>query len=257
VPERARGEGSRGELRAAAAALTFLTILPVGRRAELGSEDVSRGSWLFPVIGAAVGAASAGVAMLLQHHLPVLVVAALTVGVEAILTGAMHVDALADTSDALGGRTRQRVLEIMRDHSIGAFGVAAVALDLLVRAACVAALVETHHLVFLIVAAALSRATAAPLGASLPYARSEPGNGSLLSKGASVVGAVASAIIGIAIAAALVGTDAITPCAAAVLLTIATSVGCRAWLGGVTGDILGANIELCSTLVLLAAVWTT
>ena len=57
----------------------------------------------------------------------------------AVLTGVLHLDALADTADALGAATRERALEIMRDHSIGAYG--AVALCVLLHAALLLAAV--------------------------------------------------------------------------------------------------------------------
>ena len=63
--------------------------------------------------------------------LPSLGAAALGLGVAALLTGALHLDALADTADALGGATRERRLEIMRDHAIGAFGAVALVVVLL------------------------------------------------------------------------------------------------------------------------------
>ena len=109
-------------VRAGLAAVAFLTRIPVGRLAPLDARDVARGAALFPLVGAAVGAAAGVLADLLVPAVPGLVAGALAVGLAALVTGAMHLDALADTLDALGGTTRERALEIMRDHSIGAFG---------------------------------------------------------------------------------------------------------------------------------------
>src|SRR5262245_19528103 len=124
--------------RGAAAAVAFLTRIPVGRRVALDGDDVARGSVLFPVVGAAIGAAVGATAAGLAHVLPALVAAGLALALGAALTGALHLDGLADTADALGARGR--ALEAMRDHATGAFGTVALVLDLLVKAGAVAAL---------------------------------------------------------------------------------------------------------------------
>src|SRR5439155_875807 len=62
------------------------------------------------------------------------------VAATALLTGALHLDALADTADALGGMSRGRALEIMRDHQIGSFGAVALVVDLIIRASVIGGL---------------------------------------------------------------------------------------------------------------------
>src|ERR671930_70435 len=117
-------------VRAAASAVMFLTRVPLGRRVAVDAADVARGALLFPVVGAGVGALSGGVAVLAHPRLPALAAAALSIAVSVVVTGAMHVDALADTADAVGAPTRERALQIMRDSRIGAFGATALVLDL-------------------------------------------------------------------------------------------------------------------------------
>src|SRR5438093_1570044 len=119
--------------RAAVAAVTFLTRVPLGRRIEVDATDVGRGAVLFPLVGAGIGALAGLAAAGLEGPVPPLVAGGLAVGIAVALTGALHVDALADTADALGTGTREQALEIMRDPRLGAFGVAAVALALLVE----------------------------------------------------------------------------------------------------------------------------
>src|SRR4051812_24910218 len=110
------------ELRALAAAVSFQTRLPIGRVVVVDGEDVARAGVAFPLVGAAIGAAVGGVFVGLAPHLSPLPAAGLALVLGALLTGALHLDALADTADALGAATRERALEIMRDHSIGAYG---------------------------------------------------------------------------------------------------------------------------------------
>src|SRR5437763_15133036 len=99
--------------RAAVAAVAFLTRLPVGRSVTVDAADVGRGAVLFPVVGAGIGAVAGLAATGLEGPLPPLVAGGLAVAVAVALTGALHLDALADSADALGAGTRERALEVM------------------------------------------------------------------------------------------------------------------------------------------------
>src|SRR5919106_6373099 len=100
-------------LRAGAAAVTFLTRIPLGRGLALGPADVRRGAPLFPLVGAAIGAVVGFVSLGLDAALPALLAAALAVALEALVTGGVHLDALAGTAGALGGQTRARAPELI------------------------------------------------------------------------------------------------------------------------------------------------
>jgi cobalamin 5'-phosphate synthase/cobalamin synthase len=240
-------------IRAALAAVAFLTRVPVGRAVALDARDVARGAALFPLVGAAVGAAAGVLADLLVPELPGLVAGGLAVGLAALVTGAMHLDALADTLDALGGTTRERALEIMRDHSIGAFAAVGLAVVCLVNASALAALAaDDSAWIGGLVAGAAGRAAILPLARLLPYARVGEGQGRVLDgMGWAAVG------VGIALAAALAvgaGWDGVAAAGAAALTALVLSLFFRGWLGGVTGDCLGATAALCETAALVAFV---
>ncbi len=238
-------EVARGGL----AAVGFLTRVPVHLR--LDARDVARGVPFFPVVGAAVGFVAGGVAVLLYPHVPALAAAGVALGVELVLTGGMHADALADTADAAGAPTRERALAIMRDPRIGSFGAAALVVDLLVRAAAIAALLEADSaLMALVAAGALSRAAALPLAAGLPYARAESGPGSVLSGRTSWAAATAGIAAGVALSLAA-GVDGMVAAGAAGLVAACMAAVFLRWLGGVTGDSLGATTELAGTVALL------
>src|SRR5215208_4026675 len=233
---------------ASAAAVTFLTRLPVARGADLDGDDVARATPFFPLVGVGVGALTGGVAVALHPHVSALVAAGLAVAAATLVTGALHVDALADTADA-GGHPRERALEIMRDPRIGSFGAAAVALDLVVKVTVIAQLLEQGGAVGALVAAgAVSRAVSPPLAALLPYPRVGGGPGSVLT-GRVRMGAVLAPLVAAAIALAL-GRPATIAAAAAVAVVL--GVVYRRWLGGATGDCLGAATEVAETLALVA-----
>jgi len=242
------------ELRALAAAVTFLTRVPIGRLVVIDGEDVARAGPAFPLVGAAIGAAVGAIATALAHSLSPLLAIALALSVGALLTGALHLDALADTSDALGARSRERALEIMREHSVGAYGAVAIALDLLLRAGALSALLHHDRLLRVaITAGALSRLTPVLLAAALPYARGGAGAGESLTRGGRVR-AAAAATVAIAIAVGASGTHGAILAACVLAAAMVLGLVLRRWLGGVTGDVLGASVELTELLVLVVAV---
>lgn len=248
------GSALAGEARAAAAAVAFLTRLPLGRKLAPDGRDVARGALLFPLVGAAIGAVVGASAILAAKGLPPLAASALALALGALLTGALHLDGLADTADALAGGSRQRALAIMRDPRIGAYGAAALILDLLLKAAALSALLERGNvLVPLVAAATLARAAPLPLACFLPYARPDRGAGGVLCGRVSIGSAVGAAVLAAAPALALLGWRGAAMLAAAAVVTLALGLGYRRWLGGVTGDALGATIEIAETLALVVA----
>jgi adenosylcobinamide-GDP ribazoletransferase len=240
--------------RAAAGALTFLTRVPLERVVAVDGADVARGSVLFPVVGAGVGALGGAFALLAAHALPAFTAAALACSATVLLTGALHVDALADTADAAGASTRERALEVMRDSRIGSFGASAIVLDLLIKVGALTALVDRGGVLAAFVAAgALSRASAPVLAARLPYPRAGGGPGSVLTGRVAGVTAVVAVALGVGLAVVATGTDALPLAGAAACVTLLLGFVYRGWLGGATGDCLGAASELIETTVLVVA----
>jgi adenosylcobinamide-GDP ribazoletransferase len=238
--------------RAAVAAVTFLTRLPLGRRFVVDAGDVGRGAVLFPLVGAGIGAVSGLAAAGLEGPLPPLVAGGLGVAVAVLLTGGLHLDALADSADALGAGSRARALEIMRDPRLGAFGVVAVALALLVEAGAVGDLAARGDVVSgFVVAGAVSRAVASPLASVLPYARADGGTGSVLSGRVSAPVSLAGCGLALLISVLLLGWDGAALAGAGAALAAVCGTFSRLWLGGVTGDTLGATIQLAEIGVLV------
>ncbi len=240
------GDATRG----AAAAVAFLTRIPVARRVALDGDDVARGAVLFPVVGAGIGAVVGGAAFGLAQVLPAFVAAGIALALGAVLTGALHLDGLADTADALGAPGR--ALEAMRDHATGAYGTAALVLDLLVKAGALAALAPHGRTVVVdaLAAGALARTVPVALAASLPSVR-EDGAGAVFRVGP--LRAAAACAIGAALAFAAGVPDAFVLVAVAAAVAAGLGAFYRRWLGGATGDMLGAAAELTETAVLVAA----
>jgi adenosylcobinamide-GDP ribazoletransferase len=232
------------------AAVSFLTRLPVGDRGDIGPTDIGNGVIYFPLVGAAVGGAIAVTAWAASLILPVTAAAIFGVGAGVLLTGAIHADGLADTADGYGASNRARALEIMHDHQLGTYGVLAVAIDVGLRVALLAALLaHPRGLTFLVAAGALSRASAVGAGALFPKARVDGLHSSVL-KGVNTSRAVLALVIGLAIALISVGWLALPGALAASVATALWGWHCHRRLGGMTGDTLGAASEFSELLVL-------
>jgi adenosylcobinamide-GDP ribazoletransferase len=232
-------------------ALTTFTVAPV-RAGRVDRATAGVAMSLAPVVGAALGALLAGVGLGL-HWLgaPALVAGVATVAVGVLLTRGLHVDGLADTADGLGSyRDAAGTLEIMKKPDIGPFGVAAIVLALLLQAASVSTLLARPWPAAL--AAVVAATAAGRLGVAWACRRGVPAArpGGL---GAMVAGTVGSfpAIAGLAFVAALAlpaapgrewqGPAAVAVSLAASLLLVRHVVG---RIGGVTGDVLGAVVEV-------------
>ncbi|HYM51368.1 MAG TPA: adenosylcobinamide-GDP ribazoletransferase [Candidatus Limnocylindrales bacterium] len=232
-------------------AVSFLTTVPVGGHSDLGASDIGRGAIFFPVVGALLGGAAALVAWAVSLALPVTIAALASVATSALLTGALHLDGLADTADGYGARTRARALAIMQEHSVGAYGVVALILDVGLRTAAISTLlVRPRSLLYLVAAGALSRSVSLGLGALLPHARADGGFAGVLDRTGGGRAAV-TIVVGAAIAALSVG-------GAGAVATVLVAGGAVLWgwhclrrLGGVTGDTLGAASEGAELIVLV------
>ena len=228
------------------AAIAFLTRIPVGRLAEVDTAAVRRSAPFFPLVGGAIGALGGGIVDLAAGPLPPLAAAALGLGAVALVTGALHLDALADTADGLGGATKERRLEIMRDHAIGSFGATALVVVLVFEASLLAS--EASAWSAFAAAAACGRWAALPLAALLPAAREEGTALSSLSLLSVVLGLLAAC--GVAVGAR--GLEGLAAVGAAALTALVLGLFFRSWLGGVTGDTLGATSELAQATALAA-----
>lgn len=250
------------EGRALLAAATFLTRVPLADRVELDGDDVRRSGLHFPLVGAGVGAAVGMLGARLAPRCSAPLAAALAVGAGTVVTGALHLDALADTSDGLGAGSRERALEVMRDPTIGAFGATAVGLDLAIKVLALSELSRrtgdgdggrADAMRVAVAAGAVSRAVPVVLAAALPYARADGGTGTALTGGGAGRAAGAAALA-VTVAVAADGRRGLVLAAVAGALGLGLAAAYREWLGGVTGDSLGAALELTEAAVLVAAV---
>jgi adenosylcobinamide-GDP ribazoletransferase len=236
-------------------AISFLTILPVGHPSLSEEKQLARAMAYFPLVGLMIGLILALGYYLLSFFLPRALVLWISIGLLALLTRGLHLDGFADTMDGLGsGGPKEKILEVMRDSRIGAFGV--MGLILLIGAKYLA-LDQIPNLSIpftLILMAVIGRNAMVLVCYRSPYARSEGGLAKPFAENLSAREVLISSALTFGIAFLLIGVKGI-----AISLGIGLfSLGYRYFfikkLGGVTGDVLGAANELAELLCLLLLV---
>lgn len=232
-------------------ALTFLTKVPWPRPVVAGPEDLARSLFWFPWVGAILGLIFLGAWDILLKALPHPAAAALLVCLTVWITGGLHLDGLADTVDGLGGgqdpEARRR---IMKDSRVGAFGVLALILALLLKFAFFLAAADKGWRGEFVLYPMVSRWGMVYLAYLSDYARPEGGLGQAMTTGVSprvAAGASCSAVI---LALLLCGYKGLVLWAGAGALVWLGSRYFRKALGGVTGDVLGAANEILEVAVL-------
>jgi adenosylcobinamide-GDP ribazoletransferase len=233
-------------------AFTTLTVLPI-RAGRVDRAAAAAAMIAAPAVGAALGAVLAAVLWALRElGSPAPVAGAVTVAAAALLTRGMHLDGLADTMDALGSyRTGDAALAVMKKPDIGPFGVAAVAVSLLIQAAALG-YTTVGEVVLAFAAGRLAITIACRRG--VPAARPE-GLGALVAGTVPLPAAVSVAAV-VTVAAAAATPDRPWQGPAAVVLALCVVVllvhhAVRRFTG-ITGDVLGAAAELATTATLVA-----
>ncbi|WNJ99881.1 adenosylcobinamide-GDP ribazoletransferase [Thalassospiraceae bacterium LMO-JJ14] len=232
----------------------FLSRIPVGRISGLESTDLARAAWAFPLVGLIVGAISGGALYGIAGTGASPIACALAaLALQAIVTGALHEDGLADVADGMGGRDREHTLEIMRDSRIGAYGVLALIFSVAIRAAMIAGIPGPGFACLSMIAAAmLSRGLLPAVMHALPPARRDG-----LSHGAGQpslkIAAAAAAIGALALFTLLPLSVALAAVALGIVLGAAVLLWAQRKLGGQTGDVIGAVQQMIEIAVLSAA----
>lgn len=234
-------------------ALQFLTRLPVRMDGNPDDKTLGRSVLYYPLIGLLLGLVLAAMAWVLQD-VPALPCAALLLVIWVAITGALHLDGLADSFDAwVGGHgERARTLAIMKDPASGPMGVAAIMLVLIVKFAALAALCEAGDRWAFVAPPLMGRTVLPLLFLTTPYVR--PGGlgqalAARLPKRAA--GTIVAAIsLGILAVGEMLGLMLLLAGAAAFLVLRGAM---RQRLGGTTGDTAGALVELTEVATVVTA----
>ncbi len=233
-------------------AVGFLTILPIIDDRRASEDAVATSFEWFPLVGFILGLALCGEDVILSYAFGQVMRSVLVVLSLIVITGAVHLDGLADTADALGaGRDRERALEILQDSRIGTFGAIAIFFDLILKILALSTLSGSVRYFALILATCLARYAMVLVSRRIDYLRSAGAGSTLLADDRANWPRrkfVFILPIVFVLAAKFQGAKALLAAAAVV---IAMRWFYKRWLGGVTGDLIGACGELVEIAVLV------
>lgn len=232
-------------------AMQFLTIIPLPFAVRCEEQDLGRSMALFPLVGLSLGFLLVGVNYLLTPWLPRPVVDLLLIVVLSVVTGALHLDGLADVCDGIAARgSRERFLAVMKDSRTGAVGAVGLMLGLLLKYQALLSIPVEFKREALLIFPMVARFSQVQLAVGAKRARTE-GLGSLFIGGAGIWQFVGAGMTTLAVSWLLLGAKGIVVCVVAYLL----SWGLKAWfhrrLGGITGDVIGCVSELNEIVCLL------
>ena len=235
-------------------AVQFLTRIPVPA-ADFHADDLANSLVFFPLVGLLLAAGGLLLHFFLATHTANAVVILVILLYLVLLTGALHEDALADAADGFGGgREKEQILAIMRDSRIGSYGAIAIAFSLLVRFVLLTELPTMKFTAYFAAGQVLSRWTPLPLSFFLLPAQAGSGQGSRVAGKVSWFSFVCGTVLALGIAALLLKDALLVAGSIAVLITAITGFYYQKRLGGITGDCLGATIQLAEMGVYLTGV---
>ncbi len=230
-------------------AIQFITSIPLGRTAVFEPRAMVP---FFPVVGLILGVIVALFDLAALNFWPVYAVAILDVVLLVMLTGAFHIDGLGDTADGLyGHRPREQALKIMKDSRIGAMGLVAVVCVLAVKWAGLAGL-GPHRSILIIAIPALARSSMIFGIYFLKYGRPEGGTGQPFFE--IPLGKKAFIFVSIpAILCLLAGLRGIVLIVFFSLVTAGLISFYQKRMGCITGDMLGAMVEITEAGLFIVA----
>jgi adenosylcobinamide-GDP ribazoletransferase len=236
-------------------ALSFLTILPFGQGLPVEGKLLARSMAFFPLVGLVIGLILVVCYLLLLFLLPRAFVLWLTIGLLAFLTRGLHLDGFADTMDGLAsGGSKERILEVMRDSRIGAFGV--ISLIFLIGGKYLALDQMSNGSIpySLILMAVMGRNSMVLVCFRSPYARPGEGLAKPFTDNLGYRETALSLAMAFGIALLVMGVKGILVFLGIGLFSLGYRYLFMKKLRGVTGDVLGGANELSELLSLVLLV---
>jgi len=232
-------------------AVQLLTIIPITHTFTATDKQLGYSSLFYPIIGLLLGGLLATSASLLST-LPIQISAALILILWVLLTGGLHLDGLADCADAwVGGLgNKKRSLEIMKDPASGPIAVAILVLLLLLKWSIICTILQQQSFYIILLTPMLGRLAILLLMQSTPYI-SSTGMAEKLIRNLPFKAIKIVSLFCLLTAIYYLGFLAIS---FMFLILLAIAYQAKKRLGGVTGDVYGAAVELVEVSVLLGAI---
>ncbi|MFA5008511.1 MAG: adenosylcobinamide-GDP ribazoletransferase [Candidatus Omnitrophota bacterium] len=233
-------------------ALQFLTAIPVKVK-KFSESKLAASMMFFPVIGffIAILLIAINIFFLCFGFYNFIINIILVVALIAITAG-MHLDGLSDTFDAIcSAKSKERMLEIMRDSRCGVMGVLSIISVVLLKIAFLSSIKPMHKISALVLMCVFGRWVLVFMLYMFPYVREE-GKGKIFSERINSKIFIMATIFSLSCALIFLATDGLAIMALAMLVAFLFGKFMLRKIGGITGDNLGAVCELVETAVLFA-----
>jgi len=237
-------------------ALQFLTIIPVKIKGNTDERELGRSTVFFPLVGAVQGTILVGANLLFSKFLPHDITSALILVVLILTNGGFHLDGFADTIDGIaGGSTKEERLNIMKDSRIGAIGVVAIVLLLLVKFLTINNLssqfstLHSHYILFLM--PVVGKWSMVPMAYWADYARPTGGLGMVFTKHTGLREFLVSTVFALSASVILLSWKGLVYAGIIFIAVYLLTVFFKRKLGGVTGDVFGFQSEISEVVYLV------
>ena len=235
----------------------FLTIIPISRGVEVTPESLGKSMAFFPSVGVVLGGLLVGLDYGFSRTFPPAITSALLLTSYIAMYGGFHLDGLADTVDGLaGGKDKEHILKIMKDSNIGAIGVVALVLLLLLKYTAINSLPDGARWEGLLIMPVIGRWIQVWMTYNSKYAR-ESGLGRPFVEYVTVRELVVATIITTVVSWFTLGVKGLLAVITIALIGLILKRLFDKKIGGITGDVLGAGSEFTElvTLFILVAVY--
>lgn len=232
--------------------IQFLTRIPINKNLDVNVNDFAKGIIYFPIIGLIIG----GFNLIFYYgaysifHVNASILALLYVITNIIITGGLHIDGIADTCDAIfSGRSKDRMLEIMKDSYLGTFGALAIVIDCLAKFVLVSELKIDKGFVILLVIPVIAKTCIGLLMYISTYAREKGMGGFYLDK-VKLKHVIICEVTGIAICYCIMGIQGLILLVVGILIMLMYRQYIYNKIQGMTGDTIGAANEIIEIALL-------
>ena len=231
--------------------IQFMTRIPVFVNVEYDEEKLGKSIKYFPLVGAIIGIFLYGINILAGKITVNRQIAAMIIIIaEIFITGLIHIDGLADTADGLFSYAeKEKILEIMKDSRVGTNGAVALILYFMTKVILLSE-IRPEYIILYPVISRLSTSINAGLG---EYARKNGMSNGIIGKNGKKEAGI-SIIITMILSFIILKAKGLIILIFAILFILLLMKGVKRKIGGITGDTMGASLELTSILVLLAGV---
>lgn len=232
-------------------ALQFLTRIPVSVKGNIEDDDLLQSVYFYPLIGLIIGIILYFINQVITGVMPSGVKPVVILASLVFLSGGLHLDGFMDTMDALGsGAQKERALEIMRDSRVGSFGVMGAIILLLVKFSFLQNISPGLFPQVLLVMPVLSRLAAIISMPLADYAREGYGLGKVMVDGVGWKQVLVTTVFSLLVGFFIIGFKVFSIFILLIIFIWLWNSSLKRRIGGITGDTLGATIEMAEVVIL-------